>query len=94
MSYTPIRQEYVWIHVHEGTIISAYKFASLDAAQAFSLRHSSMDAQNDVRGPEDVAPLPNGITDDPDTDTWIFVTGQVTSVDGEPPLNLGDAPTS
>ena len=92
MSYTPVRTEYVWIHVHEGTIISAYKFDSLDAAQAFSRKHSGTDEQNDLREPGMVAPLPNGITDDPNTDAWIFVTGQVTFVDGEPPFDRRDNP--
>jgi hypothetical protein len=68
--------DYVWVHVHEGTLISSFKFGTLDDAQAFRAKYDGEDENNDRRDPDDVPYLPGvGYRDDPDSDTWVLVEG-------------------
>jgi hypothetical protein len=75
--------QYVWVHVHEGTLILAWKFETLEAAQDFREKYGS--DSNDEREWEDIPYLPGGSwKDDPDSDTWVLIEGNdIDIVDGD-----------
>lgn len=77
---------YVLIHVHEGTMINAWGFDTLDEAQAFQDKYK---IEEDDPREGDVPDLPEvSYSDDWESDTWILVEGiRIEYVDGDRPYD-------